>query len=152
MGGGHSVKDTKPVGFFGTRHPVAHLMLWGRVLEEYAVDWDKTFDNRPSYFTQEYWYLLVRCTLAAVEGKPFTVSLAAQSMKSGSNRTRENRIQRAVMDGYLQKERSGQDARQVLLLPTDLLKEMILCHLDRTLDLARKELQKMARTPNSHTD
>ena len=143
MANGHSVKDTKQAGLFNTRHPVEHLMRWGRVLEGYAVDWDNTFDNRPSYFTQEYWYLLVRCTLAAVEGRPFTVSLAAQSMKSGSNRTRENRIQRAVVDGYLEKERSGHDARQVLLLPTDRLKEMILCHLDRTLDLAQTELQKM---------
>lgn len=134
--GAHST--TEP---FEVRHPVEHLTVWGRILEEYAVDWDRTFNNRPTYFTQEYWYLLVRCTLAAVEGRPLTVSSAAQGMKSGSNRTRESRIQRAVVDGFLKKERSGDDAREVLLLPSDLLKEMIMCHLDRTLDMARDGLK-----------
>ncbi len=34
------------------------LLLWTAVLEQYARDWDVTFENRPSYFTQEFWYLL----------------------------------------------------------------------------------------------
>lgn len=118
------------------------LMVWGRVLEGYAVDWDQTFGHRaPDYFTQEYWYLFVRCTFAMLRGEPLTVTAASQSMKSGSNRTRESRIQRAVLDGYLRKERSQSDAREVLLLPTDALKEMILGHLDRTLSIALEQLK-----------
>ena len=124
------------------RRDTESLMVWGRILEEYAVDWDKTFGHRaPDYFTQEYWYLFVRCTFAMLQGEPLTVTSASQSMKSGSNRTRETRIQRAVIDGYLKKERSQDDAREVFLLPTDNLKEMILGHLDRTLSVALEQLK-----------
>lgn len=38
-------------------------MLWMDALEMYGRDWDETFDNRASYFTQEFWYLLVNCMI-----------------------------------------------------------------------------------------
>lgn len=39
------------------------LLLWMDALEMYGRDWDETFDNRASYFTQEFWYLLVNCMI-----------------------------------------------------------------------------------------
>ena len=124
-----------------TVHSLESLMVWGEVLELYALDWDETFGNAPLYFTQEYWYLLVRATFAALKGHPLTVTSATQGMKSGSNRTRENRLHKAVSDGYLLKQRSDEDMRNVRMLPTDRLTKLILGHMDRTLELTLNRLR-----------
>lgn len=113
------------------------LMLWMTALENYARDWDATFENRPTYFTQEFWYMLVGCLRASWLGRPMTVSQLVQAMKSGSARTREERIRRAVGDGYLMKVKSGADGRATVVIPTPMLEEMLVGHLDRTLTLAR---------------
>lgn len=108
------------------------LLAWARVLEAYARDWDTTFENRPAYFTQEFWYLLVGCMIAEWQGKPITVGAACQIMKSGSNRTREERIKRAVSDGYLIKERTGEDRRAAIVRPTPKLAQAMRGHFART--------------------
>lgn len=120
------------------------ILIWMGVLEDYARDWDQTFGQKTNYFTQEFWYLLVGCTVAAWEGKPLTVSSACQSMKSGSNRTREERIKRAVADGYLSKQKSTADGREASVLPTPRLESMIVGHFQRTLKLAIERLADCA--------
>ena len=62
-----------------------------------------------------------------------TMSQACHAMKSGSNRTREERIKRAVDDGYLIKSRGDEDGRNALVLPTPRLESLIVGHLERTL-------------------
>lgn len=113
------------------------LFRWLDFLENYARDWDRAFENRPGYFTQEYWYLFVGCTIAQWRGAPLTVSAACQSMKSGSNRTREDRIKRAVDDGYLEKRKADLDGRNALVVPTAKLEVLIRGHFQRTLLMAR---------------
>ena len=109
------------------------LQLWAQALEDYARDWDRTFENRPSYFTQEFWYLLVGSMLHNWRGTPLTVSTAAQYMKTGSSRTREERIKKAVVDGYLMKIKHESDGREAYVVPTPKLEEIMVAHLDRTL-------------------
>lgn len=116
------------------------LIVWARALEAYARDWDETFEKRPGYFTQEFWYLLVGCMIANWNGRPMTMSQACQQMKSGSNRTREERIKRAVDDGFLVKERTGDDGRTALVRPTPKLEAMMVGHLRRTRELIRDAL------------
>lgn len=116
------------------------LMVWAQALEAYARDWDETFDKRPGYFTQEFWYLLVGCMIANWNGRPMTMSQACQQMKSGSNRTREERIKRAVDDGFLVKERAGDDGRAALVRPTPKLETMMVGHLQRTREIIRTAL------------
>lgn len=116
------------------------LRRWMAVLVDYAVDWDRTFESRPDYFTQEYWYLFAGCLTHHWNGAPLTVSAACQVMKSGSNRTREDRIKRAVMDGYLEKRKGGDDGRTLYVVPTPRLEALMRGHLLRTLDNARKAL------------
>lgn len=118
----------------------AMIIDWARALESYARDWDGIFENRPNYFTQEFWYLLVGCLIAHWQGKPLTVGAACQAMKTGSNRTREERIQRAVRDGYLVKERAADDHRSAVVRPSPQLEEMLRAHLVRTLTDVRKRL------------
>ena len=113
------------------------LERWITALVDYAQDWDRTFGNRPDYFTQEYWYLFVGCMTGRWRGAPLTVSAACQVMKSGSNRTREDRIKRAVMDGYLAKEKGGEDGRTTFVVPTPKLEAVMRAHFERTLLKAR---------------
>lgn len=108
-------------------------MAWIEALEEYARDWDDTFGGRPDYFTQEFWYMLIGCLRAHWAGQPLTVGQLAQTMKSGSNRTREERIKRAVDDGYLVKVRDAGDGRSAIVRPTEDLERLIVEHLNRTM-------------------
>jgi hypothetical protein len=124
-----------------TAPPSEEIIAWAHALEAYARDWDETFDNRPGYFTQEFWYLLVGCMIANWRGRPMTMSQACQQMKSGSNRTREERIKRAVDDGFLVKERTGDDGRLALVRPTPKLEALMVGHLQRTLDVVRNAIR-----------
>ncbi len=118
----------------------SELVAWMDALEFYARDWDESFGGRPSYFTQEFWYLLVGCLRADWAGHPMTVSQLAHSMKSGSNRTREDRIKRAVDDGYLVKEKAAADGRAAIVRPTPQLETLIVGHLQRTLVRTREKI------------
>ncbi len=116
------------------------IVAWAQALEAYARDWDDTFENRPGYFTQEFWYLLVGCLIANWRGRPMTMSQACQAMKSGSNRTREERIKKAVDDGFLTKERAGDDGRAALVRPTPKLEALMVGHLRRTREIVSAAL------------
>lgn len=120
--------------------PNHELIVWAKALEGYARDWDETFEKRPGYFTQEFWYLLVGCMIANWNGRPMTMSQACQQMKSGSNRTREERIKRAVDDGFLVKERAGDDGRAALVRPTPKLEDLMVGHLQRTREIIKAAL------------
>ena len=123
-----------------SRHVRSDLVAWMDALEFYARDWDETFGGRPSYFTQEFWYMLVGCLRADWAGHALTVSQLAHSMKSGSNRTREQRIKRAVDDGYLVKEKGVEDGRAAIVRPTPELEKLIIGHLQRTLTRTREKI------------
>lgn len=84
--------------------------------------------------------MLVGCLRADWAGHPMTVSQLAHSMKSGSNRTREERIKRAVDDGYLVKERGVDDGRAAIVRPTVELETLIIGHLQRTLTRTREKI------------
>lgn len=116
------------------------IIAWAQALEAYARDWDDTFENRPGYFTQEFWYLLVGCLIANWRGRPMTMGQACQAMKSGSNRTREERIKKAVDDGFLTKERAGDDGRAALVRPTPKLEALMVGHLRRTREIVSAAL------------
>lgn len=138
-------KITKNTPLDPTDTPVAELepatlFAWIEALEAYARDWDATFENRPSYFTQEFWYLLVGCMVENLKGQPLTVSAACQRMKTGSNRTREERLKKAVDDGYLVKERGGEDGRVAVVIPTPKLESIMRAHFARTFEKSREVL------------
>lgn len=116
------------------------LIVWAQALESYARDWDSMFDNRPTYFTQEFWYLLVNCLIAHWRGRPLTIGAACQAMKSGSNRTREARLQRAVRDGYLVKQQGADDRRSAVVRPSPHFEKMLRAHMARTLLNVRERL------------
>jgi len=112
--------------------PEQKLILWMDALEGYARDWDATFNGHAHYFTQEYWYLFVGTVTSMWQGKPLTISAACQLMKTGSARTREDRLKKAVQDGYLVKVRSDDDKRSTFVHPYPELERLIRAHLERT--------------------
>lgn len=119
------------------------LLLWMKALELYGRDWDETFDYRASYFTQEFWYLLVNCMIHDWKGTPLSISGACQHMKTGSNRTREERIRKAVSDGYLIKRRSESDHRETFVVPSKKLEMLMIGHFERTLDIIADALSDL---------
>ena len=112
-------------------------------LHLYGLDWDETFDHKVVYFRQEFWYLLVNCMINDWKGTPLTVSGACQHMKSGSNRTREERIRKAVSDGYLVKRRSESDHREAIVVPSKKLEMIMIGHFERTLDIITDALHEL---------
>lgn len=127
------------------------LMRWANFLEGYAHDWDSTFEHRPSYYTQEFWYLFVSCLSHSWRGSPMTMNEACNCMKLGSQRTREERIKKAVIDGYLQKSKHSHDGREILLLPTDKLQTLVVGHLQRTLKHALHTLESLEQPAHDLT-
>ena len=113
------------------------LVDWIDALEAYAKDWDATFEAHPHYFTQEFWYLFVGITTSTWRGKPVTISTACQMMKTGSTRTREERLKKAVQDGFLIKERGDDDKRTTFVKPSSTLEASIRGHLERTFHRTR---------------
>ncbi|MAI90898.1 hypothetical protein [Ponticaulis sp.] len=121
------------------------LIDWMDALEFYARDWDEVFGSQSAYFTQEFWYMLVGCVRAHWAGNPLTVSQLAHSMRSGSNRTREERIKKAVDDGYLKKVKDAKDGRATVVIPTPELETMVVGHLQRTLARVMEKLPPAGR-------
>ena len=119
------------------------LTQWHSVLNFYAHDWDKTFDYRGTYYTQEFWYLLVDCVIHYWRETPLTVGHACERMKAGSKRTRDERIKKAEIDGLLERHKHTNDRRETFLIPSEKLQKKIHGHLLRTLENSLAMLSKI---------
>ena len=109
-----------------------HLLPWAEFLIEYTDDWNATFGNR--FHTEEYWHPFVHCLLAFWAGSPLTIGEACQTMRTGSNRTRESRIAIALMRDLLVKRKTDSDLRTLLVVPAPELERCLVAHFDRTLE------------------
>ena len=119
----------------------AFLLPWAEFLVGYTNDWNATFNNR--FHTEEYWYPFVHCLRADWAGRPLSMSEACQAMRTGSNRTRENRIAVAITRKLLEKKKSESDMRTTLVLPTALLEDRLVGHFSRTLHQLLELLRSM---------
>ena len=108
-----------------------YLVPWAEFLVDYTDDWNATLSNR--FHTEEYWHPFVHCLLASWAGQPLTMGEACQAMRTGSNRTRENRIVIAITRQLLERRKSATDMRTTLVLPTPLLERYLVGHFGRTL-------------------
>ena len=109
----------------------AFLLPWAEFLVDYTNDWNATFNNR--FHTEEYWHPFVHCLRASWAGRSLAMSEACQAMRTGSNRTRENRIAIAITRNLLEKKKGDSDLRTTLVLPTALLEDRLIGHFSRTL-------------------
>lgn len=118
------------------------LLPWAEFLVDYTDDWNATFNAR--FHTEEYWYPFVHCLTAYWAGRPLTMSQACQTMRTGSNRTRENRIAIAITRDLLSKRKSEIDMRTTLVLPTLRLERCLVDHFCRTLTLLLEMLGNLS--------
>ena len=117
-----------------------YLVPWAEFLVTYTDDWNATFSNR--FHTEEYWHPFVHCLLASWADQPLTMGEACQAMRTGSNRTRENRIVIAITRKLLARQKSVTDMRTTLVLPTPALERHLVGHFGRTLG----QLQRLLRS------
>ena len=117
----------------------AYLVPWAEFLVDYTDDWNATLSNR--FHTEEYWHPFVHCLLAAWAGQPLTMGEACQAMRTGSNRTRENRIVIAITRNLLARSKGATDMRTTLVLPTPALERHLAGHFGRTLAQLQRLLQ-----------
>lgn len=124
-----------------------YLVPWAEFLVDYTDDWNATLSNR--FHTEEYWHPFVHCLLASWAGQPLTMGEACQAMRTGSNRTRENRVVIAITRQLLERRKSATDMRTTLVLPTPLLERHLVGHFGRTLAqleyLLRRLVSRAAR-------
>lgn len=66
------------------------LQAWMQYMEDYGQAWLE--DTGRDFYSQEYWYLVTMALVRHWQGKPLNVSDACRSMKTGSSKTRENRL------------------------------------------------------------
>ena len=85
-------------------------------MENYGQSW--LDDIGKDYFSQEYWYLFT-ITLAYHWGQtPLSISEACDSMKTGSSKTRENRLKKLIAEHMFIKIKKQTDLRRTYLEPT----------------------------------
>ena len=119
----------------------AYLVPWAEFLVDYTDDWNATLSNR--FHTEEYWHPFVHCLLASWAGEPLTMGEACQAMRTGSNRTRENRIVVAITRNLLKRSKGAADMRITLVLPTPALERHLVGHFERTLAQLQRLLQRL---------
>ncbi len=123
----------------GLSNEKVYLVPWARFLVDYTDDWNETLGNR--FHTEEYWHPFVHCLEAWWAGQPLTMGEACQTMRVGSNRTRENRVVIAITRKLLERRKSAADMRTTLVLPTPTLEGHLVGHFGRTLAQLQRLLE-----------
>ena len=93
------------------------LLKWIAYMDDYGQRW--LDDIGKDYFSQEYWYLFTVTLVSHWRQTPLSVSEACDCMKTGSSKTRQNRLQKLITEHLLFKTKEGTDLRRTHLEPTE---------------------------------
>ena len=85
-------------------------------MENYGQSW--LDDIGKDYFSQEYWYLFTITLVYHWRQDPLSISGACDSMKTGSSKTRENRLKKLIAEHLFIKIKNQTDLRRTYLEPT----------------------------------
>ena len=118
------------------------LCLWMRQMEEYGQVWHE--DIGRDFFSQEYWYLLVIAMVHYWRRVPLNIGDACNSMKTGSAKTRENRLRKLLESYWFQKSKSTADKRQTCVTPTPEMLRIVGAHLRNSLARVARFTQRRA--------
>ena len=95
---------------------------------ETLIKWIAYMDHRgqccldnigKNYFSQEYWYLFTVMLVSHWRETPLSVSEACDCMKTGSSKTRQNRLQKLIEEHMFFKTKDQTDLRRTHLEPTE---------------------------------
>lgn len=129
------------------------LLKWIGYMENYGQNW--LDDIGKDFFSQEYWYLFTITLVYHWRQSPLSISAACDSMKTGSSKTRENRLKKLIAEHLFIKIKKQTDLRRTYLEPTT---EMLLGgrrHFRKSLGQAIQFLadsQLLASSPNPLLD
>ena len=107
------------------------IRAWMRCMEDYGDIWQEDFGW--AYFSQEYWYLLIKTIGCHWRGEPLNVQAACRAMKNGSRRTRESRLNNILAENWIVKRTDRTDHRRIWVQPTEDMLELCREHLWRSL-------------------
>ena len=107
--------DSRPEPTFDSDRET--LLKWIAYMDDYGQRW--LDDIGKDYFSQEYWYLFTVTLVSHWRQTPLSVSEACDCMKTGSSKTRQNRLQKLITEHLLFKTKEGTDLRRTHLEPTE---------------------------------
>ena len=107
--------DSRPEPNFDSDREI--LLKWIAYMDDYGQRW--LDDIGKDYFSQEYWYLFTVTLVSHWRQTPLSVSEACDCMKTGSSKTRQNRLQKLITEHLLFKTKEGTDLRRTHLEPTE---------------------------------
>lgn len=107
------------------------IRVWMRCMEDYGDIWQEDFGW--AYFSQEYWYLLIKTIACHWREEPLNVQAACRAMKNGSRRTRESRLNHILAENWIVKRSDPTDHRKIWVQPTEDMLELCRVHLWRSL-------------------
>ena len=93
------------------------LQAWMQYMEDYGATW--LADTGKEFYSQEYWYLVTMTLVRHWQRNPLNISDAYQSMKTGSSKTRENRLKKVIAEHWCIKIKDQTDLRRTHLEPTE---------------------------------
>ena len=93
------------------------LIKWIAYMDNYGQRW--LDDIGKDYFSQEYWYLFTVALVSHWRQAPLSISEACDCMKTGSPKTRQNRLQKLITEHMLFKTKEATDLRRTHLEPTE---------------------------------
>ena len=107
------------------------LIKWIAYMDHYGQRW--LDDIGKDYFSQEYWYLFTVTLISHWQQAPLSVSEACDCMKTGSSKTRQNRLQKLIEEHMFFKTKDQADLRRTHLEPTGEMLQGGRVHFSRTL-------------------
>ena len=116
------------------------LIKWVACMDHYGQRW--LDDIGKDYFSQEYWYLFTVTLVHHWRNAPLSISEACNCMKTGSSKTRQNRLQKLISEQLFFKTKDRTDLRRTHLEPTDEMLEGGRMHFRGTLTGAMRFLDE----------
>ena len=122
-------------------------MKWVAYMDQYGQRW--LDDIGKDYFSQEYWYLFTVTLVHHWRETPLSISEACDCMKTGSSKTRQNRLQKLITEHLFFKTKDRADLRRTHLEPTEEMLEGGRMHFRGTLTEAMHFLDEAGLLPSS---
>ncbi len=122
------------------------LLIWTRCMEDYGRFWQE--DIGWKLFSQEYWYLFVNALAYHWRGDPLNIETACNSMRTGSPKTKGNRLRKLYQDDWFSKLKDSADMRHTYIRPTDMMLRLGKAHLARSLPHMARRLQRSGILPS----
>lgn len=117
------------------------LVPWMKLQIAYSNVWAEDFGRR--YHSLEYVLLISTSVLHHWSNRPLELEAALRSMKHGTPKTRMNRLENLVTEGWLCKVPHVDDRRRFLVVPTPKLEELARNHISKAFKISLRALPEL---------